>query len=232
MTTRFCKGLKPGLYALTDSHLLPEPLLIPGVQAALEGGAVLVQYRDKTATASDRLRRALSLADLCRDAGVPLIINDDADLAKRCGAAGVHLGQDDGSVPDARALLGEGAIIGVTCHASPELARVATAAGADYLAFGRFYHSTTKPGAPAADATILTDARQFGLPVTAIGGVTLDNGKALIQSGADLLAVVDGLFGGPPQSVRVQAEAFRNLFAEHHSFYSLSSDSPSNSQES
>lgn len=232
MTTDFSKGLKPGLYAITDSHLLPEEKLIPAVQAALEGGAVLVQYRDKSATASERLRRALSLTDLCRDAGVPLIINDDAALAKRCGAAGVHLGQEDGSIIDARVQLGDDAIIGVTCHASLELGRIAAATGADYLAFGRFYNSTTKPGAPAAGATILAEALQLRRPLTAIGGITLDNGLPLIQGGADLLAVVGGLFRGPPQTVRAQAEAFRHLFAEHHAFYSHPSDTPSNSQES
>lgn len=204
--------LKPGLYAITDDQLTPADQLVPAVDAALRGGAVLVQYRSKTATASERLSQATDLAQLCHRAGVPLLINDDPPLARRVQASGVHLGQDDCSLTEARAQLGEDAIIGITCHHRLELARAAQVNGADYLAFGRFHTSNTKPGAPPADASVLTQARALGLPVTAIGGITIDNAEPLITAGADLLAVVGGLFGGTPAQIEARARAFAHLF--------------------
>jgi len=212
-------GLRPGLYAITDSHLTPAPSLLAQVEAVLRGGAVLVQYRDKSASGPERLRQARNLQALCQDAGVPLIINDDAALAKRVGAAGVHLGQSDGSVAAARSLLGDTAIIGVTCHSDLTLARAAAEQGSDYLAFGRFFGSTTKPEAPAADPSVLRHSRSFGLPVTAIGGITLDNGESLIRAGADMLAVVGGLFGGSPEHSEQRAQGFTRLFRQHHPFF-------------
>lgn len=223
MTTnlRFTKGLRPGLYAITDGNLLPGETLLPAVEAALRGGAVLVQYREKRLPYAERLAQASALNDRCRDYGVPLIINDDPKLARACNAAGVHLGQTDGSVAEARALLGPQAIIGATCHDQLALAERASSEGADYLAFGRFYHSSTKPGASPADPEVLTQARRFGLPRTAIGGVTADNGEALIRAGADLLAVVGGLFGAPPEQVEARARALTRLFASHHPHFKL-----------
>mgnify|MGYP000076640182 CR=1 FL=1 len=216
------KNLRPGLYAITDSALTPADRLLVSVEAALRGGAVLVQYREKTAPWPERLSQALDLRSICSNAGVPLIINDDPELAKRAGAAGAHLGQGDGSLAQARQLLGEDAIIGVTCHARLDLARIALAEGADYLAFGRFYSSGTKPDAPGADPVVLTEAKRLGRPVTAIGGVTAENGAPLIRAGADLLAVVGGVFGGTPEQIEQKASAFRRLFAAHHPLFSLS----------
>lgn len=216
------KGLRPGLYAITDSQLLPAGELLAAVEAALRGGAVLVQYREKNAPQPERLRQARDLAAICNNARVPLIINDDPELAKRCGAAGVHLGQSDGSLVAARQQLGEHAIIGATCHADLALATSADRDGADYLAFGRFFHSNTKPDAPAADTSVLARARQFGKPVTAIGGITTDNGEALIRAGTDLLAVVGGLFDGDPASIEERARRFTRLFADHHPLFSFS----------
>ncbi|WP_027830851.1 thiamine phosphate synthase [Marinobacter sp. HL-58] len=216
------KGLRPGLYAITDSQLLPADRLLAAVEAALRGGAVLVQYREKRAPHPERLRQARNLATLCREAGVPLIINDDPDLARRCGAAGVHLGQSDSSLVSARQQLGEHAIIGATCHADLALAANADRDGADYLAFGRFFNSTTKPDAPAADPTVLASARQFGKPVTAIGGITVDNGESLIRAGADQLAVIGGLFHGDLASIEERARQFTRLFAAHHPLFSSS----------
>lgn len=184
-----------GLYAITDSHLLPGERLFEGVAAALRGGATVVQYRDKTASTQERLRQASRLQTICHDAGVPLIINDDAELAHTVGAAGVHLGQDDGVLGEARALLGTQAIIGMTCHGELALAERAAAAGADYLAFGRFFPSTTKPGERYADLALLGRARYLGLPLVAIGGITTENGAPLVQAGADCLAVIGDLFG-------------------------------------
>ncbi|MFO8140928.1 MAG: thiamine phosphate synthase [Marinobacter sp.] len=216
--------LSPGLYAITDNRLTPPDQLIASVEAALQGGAVLVQYRDKASTAADRLRQASDLNSLCRNAGVPLLINDDPELARRVGAAGVHLGQDDCALANARALLGPDALIGITCHHRLDLAEAAKANGADYLAFGRFYTSTTKPGAPAADINVLTDAKTLALPVTAIGGITIDNAEPLIRAGADLVATVGGLFGGTPEEIEHKARMFTRLFATHHPLSHFTTD--------
>ncbi|WP_323754676.1 thiamine phosphate synthase [Marinobacter sp.] len=208
--------LRPGLYAITDNRLTPPDRLLQSVEAALAGGAVLVQYRDKLSTTTERLSQATDLVSLCQTAGVPLLINDDPELAHRVGAQGVHLGQDDWALADARKLLGQNAIIGITCHQHMELAEIAKAGGADYLAFGRFYQSGTKPSAPRADVNVLSDARRLALPVTAIGGITTENAEPLIRAGADLIAVVGGLFGGSPADIEAKAKQFRQLVALHH----------------
>lgn len=206
-----------GLYAVTDPDLLAEPQLVSGVEAALRGGAALVQFRDKTATAPVRRRRAESLLALCRRWNRPLIINDDVPLALAIGADGVHLGQEDGDPAQARESLGPAAIIGVTCHQSLQLARIARQAGASYLAFGRFFPSQTKAQAPAADLAVLGAARSLGLPVAAIGGITLDNAEQVLSAGADLLAVVSGLFatdGGYAKAnagIEARSARFRSL---------------------
>ncbi|MDX1800271.1 MAG: thiamine phosphate synthase [Marinobacter sp.] len=207
-------AIRPGLYAITDNHLLPDERLIPAVEAAVQGGAVMVQYRDKAGSSTLRLKQARALRSICDNAGVALIINDDAELARRVGAAGVHLGQTDGTPDAARKLLGDHAIIGVTCHADLELARRAVAAGADYLAFGRFFASATKPDAPPASADVLGAARQFDRPVVAIGGISLENGGRLVEAGADLLAVVGGLFGA--DDIEHRARKFCQLFERTH----------------
>ncbi|EQM72143.1 thiamine phosphate synthase [Pseudomonas stutzeri] len=202
-----------GLYAITDSKLLADGRLLPYAEAALAGGARLLQYRDKSDDDRRRLREAQALRDLCERHGAQLIINDDAELAARLGA-GLHLGQDDGSLSAARALLGRRAIIGATCHARLELAEEAVAQGASYVAFGRFFDSNTKPGAPAATPAMLEQARQrFSLPIVVIGGVTLDNSPDLIARGASLVAVVHALFAAEsPREVERRARAFSELF--------------------
>ncbi|MGF6592887.1 thiamine phosphate synthase [Pseudomonas sp. 2835] len=202
-----------GLYAITDSQLLAGKLL-PYVEAALEGGVTLLQYRDKSQDESRRLREAEALADLCSRYKTQLIINDDAELAARLGV-GVHLGQTDGPLTPARALLGRNAIIGSTCHAQIDLAEQAAHEGASYVAFGRFFNSVTKPGAPAADIALLEQARsRIHLPICVIGGITLDNAAPLVAHGASLLAVIHGLFGAEStQEVTRRARAFNALFA-------------------
>ncbi len=201
-----------GLYAITDSELLKGKLL-PYVEAALKGGATLLQYRDKSSDDARRLREAEALRELCNRYGAALIINDDAELAARLGV-GLHLGQGDGSLSVARALLGRKAIIGGTCHAQLELAEAAAREGASYVAFGRFFNSNTKPGAPAADVDLLVAAKaKVNLPIVAIGGVTLDNAPALIAQGASMVAVVHGLFGADSAAeVERRARAFSELF--------------------
>ncbi|WP_145190551.1 thiamine phosphate synthase [Pseudomonas sp. URMO17WK12:I11] len=202
-----------GLYAITDSQLLAGRFL-SHVEAALEGGVCLLQYRDKGDDAARRLREAEALLKLCEQYGTGLIINDDAELAARLGV-GVHLGQTDGPLTPARTLLGRQAVIGSTCHASLELAAQAAGEGASYVAFGRFFNSVTKPGAPAASVDLLEQARaQVKLPIAVIGGITLDNAAPLIAHGADLLAVIHGLFGADSaQEVTRRARAFNALFA-------------------
>jgi thiamine-phosphate pyrophosphorylase len=203
-----------GLYAITDSELLKGKLL-PYVEAALKGGATLLQYRDKSTDDARRLREAEALRELCNRYGAALIINDDAELAARLGV-GLHLGQGDGSLSAARALLGRKAIIGGTCHAQLELAEAAAKEGARYVAFGRFFNSTTKPGAPAADVALLAAAKaKVNLPIVAIGGVTLDNAPELIAHGASMVAVVHGLFGADSAAeVERRARAFSALFTQ------------------
>lgn len=202
-----------GLYAITDSKLLADGRLLPYVEAALKGGARLLQYRDKSDDDRRRLREAEALRELCDRYGAQLIINDDAELAARLNV-GLHLGQDDGSLSVARALLGRKDIIGATCHARLDLAEQAIREGASYIAFGRFFDSNTKPGAPAATLELLAEARQrFSVPITAIGGVTLDNAASLITQGASLVAVVHALFSADSASeVERRAHAFSELF--------------------
>ncbi|MGE8362917.1 thiamine phosphate synthase [Pseudomonas sp.] len=203
-----------GLYAITDSQLLAGGRLLPYVEAALKGGAKLLQYRDKSGDEARRLREAEALRELCGRYGASLIINDDAELAARLGV-GLHLGQGDGSLSAARALLGRRAVIGGTCHAQLELAENAIKEGASYVAFGRFFNSTTKPGAPAATVELLAQARErLDVPVVAIGGITLDNAGELIAQGASMVAVIHALFATDSATeVERRARAFSTLFA-------------------
>ncbi|MCQ9424612.1 thiamine phosphate synthase [Pseudomonas sp. LJDD11] len=202
-----------GLYAITDGQLLAGRFLAY-VEAALDGGVTLLQYRDKSQDESRRLREASELLKLCERYKTQLIINDDAELAARLGV-GAHLGQTDGSLSGARALLGHQAIVGATCHGRLELAEQAKADGASYVAFGRFFNSLTKPDAPAVPLQLLEQVRaKINLPIAVIGGITLDNAAPLIEHGADLLAVVNGLFGADsPAQVTRRARAFNDLLA-------------------
>ena len=198
-----------GLYAITPDAPLPIATLVDQVGAAIAGGARVIQYRDKTYERHERRRRAAALLACCRAAGVPLIVNDDLDLAVELGADGVHLGRDDPDPRAARERLGETAIIGVSCY--DQLALAAAAAGASYVAFGSFFPSTTKPKAVRPDPGLLTEARRrVTLPLVAIGGITPHNGGSLIAAGADMLAVVTGVFAQP--DITAAAHAYTNLF--------------------
>lgn len=204
--------VRRGLYVITDARLLSGPDLVPAVVAAIGGGATLVQYRDKSADTDRRHREATELVSACHALGVPLLINDDVELARSAGAQGVHLGQRDASIAAARTALGPEAIIGVTCHADLALALRAQADGADYVAFGRFFASHTKPEAPPAPLALLPAARaRLRIPIAAIGGITPENGGALVAAGADLLAVIHGVFG--PADIRAAARRYTELFA-------------------
>lgn len=202
-----------GLYAITDSALLADGKLLPYAEAALAGGARLLQYRDKSQNPARRLEEASQLQQLCQQYRAELLINDDLALASQL-QVGVHLGQGDGSLHEARQQLGPQAIIGATCHASLEHAAEAVEAGVSYIAFGRFFQSETKPGAPTATLELLTQARQrFATPIVVIGGITLERAPQLLDNGADMLAVIHGLFGAESAAdVQRRAQAFNTLF--------------------
>ncbi|MCP1675100.1 thiamine-phosphate pyrophosphorylase [Natronocella acetinitrilica] len=184
-----------GLYVITDGQSRSLQVLIDRARAVLDGGARVLQYRDKTDDAPRRLREALALCGLCRDAGALFIVNDDSRLAAACGADGVHLGRDDGAIDQARGLLGPEALIGVSCYNSLERAEALQRAGASYLAFGAVYPSPTKPGAIQVSMDTLREARQrFKLPLVAIGGITAENAAPLAALGLDALAVISAVF--------------------------------------
>lgn len=205
-----------GLYAITSEAIVADQTrLLAAASAALRGGAVLLQYRDKWNHRVVRLRLARHLAALCREAGARLIVNDDATLAAECAAHGVHLGADDGDIAAARALLGGGALIGATCGNSLERAQLAVRAGANYVAFGRFFPSRTKPQAPPAELATLRGAHEhLAVPICAIGGATPDNAPQLIEAGADLIAAIDGVFGA--SDIEAAARMYARLFVDAH----------------
>ena len=200
-----------GLYAITDSTLHKGAALEQAVTEAVAGGARVIQYRDKSANADRRRAEAAMLVRVCRKRGVPLIVNDDVELALQIDADGVHLGREDTALSSARAALGKDFIIGVSCYNQVGLAEAAQANGADYVAFGSMFASTTKPDATQAEFSTLERARhRIHLPIVAIGGITPDNGGSLLEAGVDMLAVVTGVFGRahPGEAAREYARLF------------------------
>lgn len=199
-----------GLYAVTPDRDDTGRLLAE-VGAALEGGARLVQYRNKIASHALRLAQARALKALCATHGARLIINDHVDVALDSGSDGVHLGGEDGSVHAAREALGSGRLIGVSCYADMSLARAAQQQGADYVAFGSFFASRVKPGAVRASVALLVEARrELFVPVVAIGGITRGNAPELLTAGADAVAVISDVFDAP--DITRAAAAFTTLF--------------------
>lgn len=197
-----------GLYAITQTDNKSCKTIINEVVAAIKGGAVIVQYRDKNP--SDALFIAQELLKVCHHHDVPLLINDDIELAKEVGADGVHLGREDGAIIQARKYLGDQAIIGVSCYNSLEQALIAETEGATYAAFGRFFPSTSKPLAAPADIKTLREAkRRLAIPIVAIGGILPSNGEQLLKAGADFLAVIGGIFDQQPEQ---SAHAYQLLF--------------------
>lgn len=195
-----------GLYAVTDAVLTEERGLLTCVEQALIGGAAVVQYRDKCADPATALARANALLSLCRRYAVPLIVNDDVELAATCGADGVHVGRDDTAVRHAREALGPDAIVGASCYHDVALAQRAVSDGASYVAFGRFFPSRTKPGQALATLDLLRQARsQLAVPVVAIGGITTGNAASLVSAGAQLLAVIHELWSGDDCAERARA---------------------------
>lgn len=203
-----------GLYAIADTSVIPADDLVPHAEAALQGGAQVLQYRDKSGTPRQRQDQASELLTLCRKHQVPLLINDDYKLCAAIGADGVHLGRDDAALGFVRRELGPRAIIGASCYNALALAETAAERGADYVAFGAFFSSTIKPLAVRAYPHLLAEAkRRTGLPVCAIGGIDLSNAESLIEAGADMLAVISGLFRSP--DVHGAASSLRQLFEKH-----------------
>jgi thiamine-phosphate pyrophosphorylase len=181
-----------GLYAITESDSKD---LLKNVTLALQGGASIVQYRNKRANTALQYAEATALVALCEAYKCSFIINDNIQLAKQVGADGVHLGREDGSIQEARQILGEKAIIGITCYQDIERAVQVEKLGANYVAFGSFFSSPTKPNAPRATLELLQQAtQQLSLPICCIGGITLQNADTLINEGADMLAVISSLF--------------------------------------
>ena len=200
-----------GLYAITPD-LGDTAALLRKVEAALEGGARALQYRNKVADAALRREQARGLAQLCRSHHVPLIINDYLDLALEVDAEGLHIGAEDGSIAEARSQLGPDRILGVTCYRKIENALEAALLGANYVAFGGFFASPVKGGSGGAPMSIIGEAkRRTGLPVVAIGGITVDNAPQLVAAGADSVAVITALFGAP--DVKATARQFSAIFS-------------------
>jgi len=200
-----------GLYLISNHDQHDDEKLSDDAEEALATGVRVLQYRDKSGDADKRLRQAENLRKLTQQYDCLLLINDDIDLAKQVDADGVHLGKDDGNIDHARALLGSDAIIGASCYNQFERAVQASQRGADYVAFGRFFASATKPAALQANTGLLQQARQqLDLPVVAIGGITHDNALQLIEAGADMLAVINGVFA--QHDIRKAAQQFQRLF--------------------
>lgn len=199
-----------GLYAITDANFKGEALAAQ-VELAIQGGARVIQYRDKSDDTAQRLAESEALLSVCKHHDIPLLINDDIELAHHVGAHGVHIGREDSALAKARDRLGDQAIIGVSCYNRFELAEQAQRDGADYVAFGRFFSSSTKPDAVQADQELLRRARsELDCPVVAIGGITPDNGAQLVQAGADMLAVIRGIFAA--DNITQAARSLQALF--------------------
>lgn len=200
-----------GLYVITDPELIPADRLLNDVIEVIAGGARIVQYRNKSADYPTRRQQAREIREVCRDRNVTFIVNDDAELAVELDADGVHIGEQDLALPAARLVVGPTRLIGVSCYNDLTRARRSWERGADYVAFGSFYSSATKPNARRASLALLRRARQeLPIPIIAIGGITLENGASLLQAGADALAVIRAVFAAADR--RIAAEQLANLF--------------------
>jgi thiamine-phosphate pyrophosphorylase len=199
-----------GLYAVTPDEADTAALLDKAARA-LRGGAAVLQYRNKTATAALKRQQAAALVTLCRAHDAIFIVNDDVGLALEVDAHGVHLGGEDGDLSEARRRIGPAKLLGASCYNRMALGIAAKAAGADHVAFGAAFASPTKPAAVNASLDLYRRAAaEIGLPVVAIGGITLSNAGTLIAAGVDAVAVITDLFGAP--DVEQQAMAFKALF--------------------
>ncbi len=212
MKRRVIKPAVAGLYAITPD-LADTAVLLRQVEHALQGGARILQYRNKSADTALRLQQANALRRLTRAYAATLIVNDDAHLAVRVDADGVHVGAEDGSIDAVRSVIGADKLIGASCYNRAPLAVEAVRQGVDYVAFGAFFPSSVKPGAVRADVALLHTARkESSVPIVAIGGITVQNGAALVEAGADALAVISALWDAP--DIAQAAKEFSNLFRQ------------------
>ena len=201
-----------GLYVITP-ELDDTIALLLKVKAALEGGAAVVQYRNKKSSSPKRIEHAIALAALCEKHGATFIVNDDVKLAFEVDADGVHLGKADGDITAARKKLGANKRIGASCYDRPELAEAAVGAGADHIAFGAVFASTTKPNAVRASLDLFNQARHLNVPMVAIGGITAENAAPVLTAGAHALAVISDVFDAA--DVKARARAYASLFPSH-----------------
>jgi len=210
-------GKLKGLYAITDEQLITADHFSETIESALQGGVRIVQYRDKSSNQQKRFQQASIICSLCQQYHAISIINDDIELAKAVNADGVHLGKDDDSISNAKQILGQQAIIGVSCYNDISQAITAEKNNADYVAFGAMFSSPTKPDAVNADLAIISDAKRLiSIPVCAIGGITDKNIQQLIRHGADMAAVISSLFSSrdiKPGDVKHRA----NILSQHFS---------------
>jgi len=200
-----------GLYAITDTHLIPRERFVETVEAAVRGGATMIQLREKDTPRAEMVRLGRAVLGVTRRYGALLIINDHPSVAKEIGADGAHVGREDPPVAEARALLGPQAIIGASCYGDVERAVAAEQAGADYVAFGTPFPSPTKTKRTDISLEIFQEAKhRVHVPVFAIGGITIANAQQIIEAGADGVAIVSGVFGAP--DVEAAARALAQLF--------------------
>ncbi len=200
-----------GLYAVTDPVLTPPDRILGCVAKVLDGGARIVQLRDKATADRDLLPVARALRDLCQGRGAVFIVNDRPGLVQDVDADGLHIGRDDIPPDDARRIIGHDKILGVSCYGDLDRAADMERCGADYVAFGSFFPSPTKPAAPVVDPAILFEAkRRLSIPICAIGGITAENAGILVERGADMVAVVSDLWRAP--DVEARARSYMRLF--------------------
>ena len=203
-----------GLYAIVDTALTARECRMEYANAVLAGGAAVLQYRDKSTDTARRKDEAQALRDSCRAHDALFIVNDDVELARETNADGVHLGRDDMSPMDARTMLGSEKIIGVSCYNDMARARLAKTHGADYVAFGSFFPSQTKPDAVRANVGLIEMARnELDMIIVAIGGITTQNAGPLVETGVDLIAVIRDL--AEADDPRAKAESFTRVFIEN-----------------
>ena len=199
-----------GLYAVTPDEADTD-LLLAKVEAALQGGISMLQYRNKLADHKLQTQQARAILPLCRQYQVPFIINDSVKLCLTLDADGVHIGAEDGNLTEIRTRIGKYKILGASCYDRFDLALAAQQAGADYVAFGACFASSTKPNAPVANLSLFDQARtQLTIPAVAIGGITLTNAPQVIAAGADSLAVINAIFNAT--DVKSSTEQFTRLF--------------------
>lgn len=184
-----------GLYAITDASVFDPDVLSRQVGEVIDGGAVMIQFRHKTTDHGLYQSLAGAVIETCRASETPCILNDHMFMAHILGSDGAHLGQTDGSLSEARQLLGDQAILGRTCHKSKGLMEEAVRDGASYCAFGRLFESETKPNANGLSLSHLSElVEQCPVPAVAIGGITADNGRQVLETGVSMLAVSAAVF--------------------------------------